>query len=300
MKVSVILTTYNSEQNLKISLPSVFAQTGLGEDFEFEIIAIDNCSQDGTLDVLRSYGIEPWINEKNSGGPNKGRNRGLEAATGDVICFLDDDDAWHPNKTMMQLEAIKQAPIITSSYLTLEHSSGRETVRGSQTGQIKVYPRNQTFLRKLKGEKGGQYHYMSTIMIDASLRHVKFEEYFGKHDFDWLLRLFENQESAQVEEVLVTRYVHNNNLSRTSLFRVMDYHFALLTLEEYHVRYPKECELGADRLNATRAKYHYELGQMKDARRFFVRSHWEMKNALYYLTTFVGSSWVKRKYMVFG
>ncbi|MEZ4721953.1 MAG: glycosyltransferase family 2 protein [Flavobacteriales bacterium] len=300
MKVSVILTTYNSERNLKVSLPSVFAQTGLGKDFEFEIIAIDNCSQDGTLEVLRSYGIEPLINEKNSGGPNKGRNRGLDLATGDVICFLDDDDAWHPDKTRMQLSAIGSAPIVTSSYLTLEQASGRETVRGSRSGEVKLYSRNQTFLNKLKGEKGIQYHYMSTIMIDASLRHVKFEEYFGKHDFDWLLRLFENQVSAQIEEVLVTRHVHDSNLSRTSLFRVMDYHFALLTLEDYTARYPKESELGSERLNATRAKYHYELGQMKDARRFFVRSQWEIKNALYYLTTFAGSAWVKRKYMVFG
>ncbi len=54
MKVSVIVTTYNSAENLRTSIPSVLTQDGNGSEFELEIIAVDNCSQDSTLDVLAS------------------------------------------------------------------------------------------------------------------------------------------------------------------------------------------------------------------------------------------------------
>jgi len=300
MKVSIIITTFNSQGNLRVSLPSLLAQKGLGEEFEFEIIAIDNCSTDNTLKVLEEYGVRYYVNDKNTGGPNHGRNRGLELATGDAICFTDDDDEWHPEKTRKQLEALKRAPIVTTGYLTVNRSDGSALLRGATGPETTFFKRNATFLQKLTRSHQGQYSYMSSIMISKTLKHVHFEEHFGMLDFDWLLRLFENRESIQVNLPLVTRYVHNSNISLTPGFRKTDYYYALYTLENYAERYPKEVAQARKRLNGTRARYHYGMGQMRHARKYFAQSSPDLKNLLYYITTFAGSRWVRKNYHVFG
>ena len=300
MKVSVIVTTYNSAENLRTSIPSVLTQDGNGSEFELEIIAVDNCSQDSTLDVLASYGIITLQNKRNTGGPNRGRNRGMEISTGDVICFLDDDDVWAPNKVKEQLKYIKQVPIVTCACLTVSKQDQSEYLRGVKADEITYYEQDQTFLAKLRRDPKAQNSYMSTIMISSDLKNVRFEEHFGSHDFDWLLRLFRNQSSIQINRNLATRFVHTSNLSRTSAFRVVDYHFAMLTIESYSDSFPKECKLCAERLNATRAKFHYEMGQMDIARRFFKKSQWEVKTALYYMSTYIGSDWVRKNHHVYG
>lgn len=89
MKVSIITATYNSAQTLADTLASLEAQTYS----DIEYIVIDGASKDSTLDVVKqnSTKVTRIISE-----PDKGiydaLNKGITAATGDIVGFLHSDD----------------------------------------------------------------------------------------------------------------------------------------------------------------------------------------------------------------
>lgn len=302
VKVSVIITTYNAENSIARTLDSVFSQDGLGSEFELEIIIIDDCSQDRTCDIVRCYDISQLIvNDANSGGPNKGRNSGLKKASGNYICFLDHDDTWQPAKIKNQLALVQIAPIVTCGYKTINTETGVELNSNTQDFRTSKYNQNDTFLKKLAKEKqGAQQTYFSTIMIANHLKHVLFEEHFGMVDYDWILRLFHNNCSVELNANLVCRYVGSKNLSLNHDYRIKDYYYSLMTLELYASHYIKEVTLAQKRINGSRARYYYLTGNMSSARKYFLHANIGIKEIIYYMTTFMGSSWVKRRFQVFG
>lgn len=91
-KISIIMPLFNAERYLPEALNSVLKQT-YGD---FELICIDDCSTDGTRIVIeelkkKDARIRLLVNEKNSGAAIS-RNKGLEAANGEYVLFLDGDD----------------------------------------------------------------------------------------------------------------------------------------------------------------------------------------------------------------
>lgn len=91
-KVSVIIPVYNVEPYLRECLDSVIHQT-LGD---IEIICIDDKSTDGSLEILREYATRDSriavIQAEVNGGLSAARNRGMDAATGTYLYFVDSDD----------------------------------------------------------------------------------------------------------------------------------------------------------------------------------------------------------------
>jgi glycosyltransferase involved in cell wall biosynthesis len=93
---SIVIPAYNRARELQLTLGSVMAQTFT----DFEVLLMDDGSTDDTAAVLRSF-ADPRIHydwAANSGGPATPRNRGIDAAKADWICFLDADDNWYPDK----------------------------------------------------------------------------------------------------------------------------------------------------------------------------------------------------------
>ena len=103
-KISVITPTHNGAQYLRQALDSV-----LGQSFQdFEHIIVDDCSTDGSWDLLQKLGGDyPWLKpvrlEQNAG-PIVARNRAIEMAQGRFLAFLDVDDFWLPHKLKKQIE----------------------------------------------------------------------------------------------------------------------------------------------------------------------------------------------------
>ena len=106
MKISVIIPTYNRKKTLARAIQSVINQSLS----PFEILIIDDGSNDGT---------EEWVKEnfqnikyiyQNNHGVSSARNIGIENANGDWVAFLDSDDEWLPNKLYEQVKAIDSNP----------------------------------------------------------------------------------------------------------------------------------------------------------------------------------------------
>lgn len=108
--VTVIITTYNRFDGMIIALESVRQQTHQN----IEVIIVNDCSTDKRY-YDYDYGDAKVhhlrINSKNKFGfacpGGYQRNFGLAAANGEYIAFLDDDDAWLPNKIELQLHAMQ-------------------------------------------------------------------------------------------------------------------------------------------------------------------------------------------------
>lgn len=300
LRVSVILGTFNSAAFIKRTVESVLSQEGNGRDFEIELLTVDDCSKDNTVEILRSLGLQPLSTQSPSGGPNRGRNTGLKHATGDFIALIDHDDTWHPEKIKTQLSVADLAPIITTGYNINDTTRRSKSPTGTGGPQVRFYDKNVTFLDRLARRKSGQPVYMSTIMFRRELSSILFEEEYGCVDYDWLLRLFEGNSSVHCSQALATRYVSGANLSLQSGYREKEYDLSVRTAESYRGKYPYEAAEAVYRINGTRARYHYVVGEMDLARHYLRKSSPGLKTSLYYLTSYAGSSLVKRFFRVFG
>lgn len=94
MKFSIIVPSYNSEKYIAELLNSLQNQSYDKKDFE--VILVDDCSSDNTLNVVEAYKNKLNLIIKqldtNSGGPGKPRNTALQLAQGEYVFFVDSDD----------------------------------------------------------------------------------------------------------------------------------------------------------------------------------------------------------------
>jgi len=84
--LSIIIPTYNSGEKLLKLLNSIFTSTYKN----FEVIVIDDCSTDNTLELIKQFHIRTFKLEKNCGQADA-RNIGASKAKADILVFLDSD-----------------------------------------------------------------------------------------------------------------------------------------------------------------------------------------------------------------
>lgn len=108
MDFSVTIPAYNVSGIVERSIRSAAAQTLP----PLEILVIDDCSTDNTVEVVKALGQEipalRLLSTPANGGPSAARNVGLRAAKGDWIALLDADDAWKPGR-LQRLSEVARA-----------------------------------------------------------------------------------------------------------------------------------------------------------------------------------------------
>lgn len=132
--ISVIVPIYNAEGTVSRCVESILNQSFSN----FELILVDDGSTDGSLEKCNYYSAQydriKVISQKN-GGASSARNKGLETACGDYVCFADADDyvtpIWldslfhaineHPNSLVIQNVLIEEP---SRTYLRYENLEG--------------------------------------------------------------------------------------------------------------------------------------------------------------------------------
>ncbi len=127
-KISVIMPVYNCERYLEQALQSVLSQSVK----ELEVIAVDDHSTDGSLDILRKCAekdtrIRVFCNEKNLG-VSAVRNIALEQVTGELVAFCDADDVVPAGAYEALVAAIEGADLAIGTFDDL-HYDGDQLMR---------------------------------------------------------------------------------------------------------------------------------------------------------------------------
>jgi glycosyltransferase involved in cell wall biosynthesis len=281
-KISVIIPTYNSEKFLDRAIVSVLNQVGVGMRFELEILVCDDKSTDGTLDIALKYiNRGAWLrilqNNKNSRGPNWGRNKGIKNATGDLLAFLDHDDEWLPEKTLHQIRLMKKydqdfaysGPIHKNTVASIQPDSD-------------IYQSLMTWTNRKAGA------YMGSILMKNENVPL-FDDY--QLEYKWLLDVTKDRRCIRTTPMVI-RYAHDNNLSQKEQYRLAAHEQLRKLLGDNAIR----------RETGTLARFYYKLGKYKESRFFFTQSNPTVKNYAYYFTSFYPklALWVVKRYNVFG
>lgn len=137
MKASVIISNYNYARYLPAAIESVISQTYDNT----EIIVVDDGSKDNSRDVILQLSQKypdkiKYIFQQNQG-QGAAFNTGFEAATGDIIAFLDADDVWKPNKLEKVVAAFNRSDVVGVMHL-LENIDGDSNViyQGNTVGKL--------------------------------------------------------------------------------------------------------------------------------------------------------------------
>jgi glycosyltransferase involved in cell wall biosynthesis len=105
--VSVILPVRDRAWCVARAIRSVLAQTYQ----ELELIVVDDGSTDGTREIVESFGSAVKLLTQSHKGVYAARNVALRHARGELIAFIDSDDAWYPEKLALQVPLFERAEV---------------------------------------------------------------------------------------------------------------------------------------------------------------------------------------------
>ena len=133
--VSVISPMYQAARFIDATIESV-----LGQSYQsWEHILIDDCSSDGTAEIVRRYADRDprlrLLSNSNNLGPSGSRNKGIRAARGRYLAFLDSDDLWEIEKLKEQIGFMTESDLALTYTACTENKRTRRSYRriGSTT-----------------------------------------------------------------------------------------------------------------------------------------------------------------------
>jgi len=192
---------------LERALRSVFAQTIAAG----EVIVVDDGSTDHTQELIHSrFPAARYLHQENRG-VSTARNRGIEAARGGWVAFLDSDDEWLPQKLECQLRRLAEQP-----ELRICHTEEIWIRRGSRVNPMKKHAKRGGWIFR---------HCLPLCAMSPSsiLLHREVFEAVGLfdeelpacEDYDLWLRITARYPVLFVEEPLIVKHGgHEDQLSR--------------------------------------------------------------------------------------
>ncbi|HEY7316997.1 MAG TPA: glycosyltransferase family 2 protein, partial [Candidatus Binatia bacterium] len=196
--VSVVIPTHNRAQLLQEAIESVLAQQGAGEQFDMEVIVVDDASSDDTPDVMRKYPQVRHIRLTTNHGEGGSRNVGIKASHGKYIAFLDDDDVMLPGRLKLQvpaMEAHSEVGVVYSQNIIRGKGLDKWWPDALRSGDVfdKTWPNArhapsgdvfQIFLKE-------EFLSMDTLLVRREAFHKAgyFENYPTEAHYDMFLRL---------------------------------------------------------------------------------------------------------------
>lgn len=128
MKISIVTTVYNIEKYISKCIESLLIQTYK----DIEIIIVDDCSNDSSMEIVSRYDDEriKIIKHSENMGAGWARRHGIEAATGEYVITIDGDD-WISHTFIEDLvkNAKETNADIVSGGITVVHSKEYEEIK---------------------------------------------------------------------------------------------------------------------------------------------------------------------------
>jgi hypothetical protein len=210
-RVSVIIPTRDRAALVVEAIGSVLAQTYR----DFEIVVCDDGSTDDTAARVAAFGPPVrYLRLDPTGRPGPTRNRGTDAARGDLVAFLDDDDLWEPEKLARQVDRIDRDPEVDVVYTDRCVVSAD----GTRSGPVSS-PDPDAGGRLLDEALGGRFPHNCTLLFrrEALARAGGFDEVaVAGGDLGFWLRIGRVLRAARVPEPLTLVRRRTGSLSQRS------------------------------------------------------------------------------------
>ena len=197
MKLSVVTVCLNARETIAEAVESVHAQT----HGDVEHIVVDGASDDGTLEILEQYrtGITTLISEPDPG-LYFAMNKGIEAATGDYLGFLNSDDVYHHTHVLESVADALAASQADAAHADLVYVGKDDSSRVVRYWNSKSYAPGMF--------EAGWHPAHPTLFVKTHLLKAMggFDTRYRYHaDFDLMVRLFVERKisSVYVPDVLV-------------------------------------------------------------------------------------------------
>ena len=214
--VSIVMPSYNTARYIGETIGSVQKQTYKN----WELIIVDDCSTDNSMDVIRSFN-EPRIrlfqNKKNSGAAIS-RNYALREAKGKWVAFLDSDDTWAPEKLEKQIRFMKE-----HGY-AFTFTDYRICLNGNWLPYINTGP-NVVTKRKMY-----DYCYFSTITVmyeREKIGLIQIANLRKNNDYAMWLQAIEKSNAYRLPECLSYYIKHDGSVSSGSKVKLIKWHYKL-------------------------------------------------------------------------
>lgn len=201
LPVSVVIPCFQCTSTIERAVKSVVEQVRPPA----ELILVDDCSGDGTLQLLYdiSYRYGAWVkvfpSERNTG-PSGARNQGWERASQPYIAFLDSDDTWNPNKLALQYDFMIANPdIALSGHQYMEQGESQYPASSAEKVVCTEIKSKALLLRN--------GIYTSTVMLARILpfRFRVTKRYAEDYDL-WQRMAFSGYRLVRIESPLAYRY----------------------------------------------------------------------------------------------
>ncbi len=128
--VSVIIPVRNGELYLAEAIDSVLKQTHPAH----EVIVVDNGSTDGSRRAAERFGRLVRVIDEPVPCIARARNAGVQAASGDLIAFLDADDLWDPPKLARQIDVLERQPEVDLVFTWMRDFISPELTEAQRAG----------------------------------------------------------------------------------------------------------------------------------------------------------------------
>jgi glycosyltransferase involved in cell wall biosynthesis len=204
---SVVMTTYNGGRYLKETIESILRQIFT----DFELIIVDDCSSDNSVEIATSYHdlrIRHFQNAKNLGISHT-RNRGLELARGEFIFACDQDDLSMSDRLEKQIEFMRANP-----GMAMVASSAKEwrngIVRSFYTPETRSHILHWRLFTRC-GIVHSSVCMRASVIKDFSLGYD--QTYHYAEDYVLFHKLAEHGEISILPDELVIYREHDNNAS---------------------------------------------------------------------------------------
>lgn len=220
--VSIIMPSYNTGKFIRETINSVVNQTYK----EWELIIVDDCSNDNTDEIVSSIKDDriKYLKNKVNSGAAITRNRALKEAKGKWIAFLDSDDLWKKEKLEKQMNFMKENNYYFSYTNYIEVDENDNPNGKKVTGPKKI-------------TKTGMFNYCwpgcLTVMYDADkIGLIQIEDIKKNNDYAMWLKICRKVDCYLLDEDLAMYRKREGSISNHGYISLIKWHYKLYKISE--------------------------------------------------------------------
>jgi len=273
--ISIILPLYNGGEFIEKTLLSIGQQSFNNA----ELIVVDDGSTDNSVEIIKNISSESScpilknlkIFSQKNGGVASARNHGIDAAKGEWLSFIDQDDIWLPGKLEKQIEMLHgtNASFCYTAF-TRFYSDGKEVPKQNGSSD-----RNKSLRSLISGQL---FIPPSAVLVKKEIAEIIGgfnSDFIPSDEWDFFLRILEKYDPVYCPEILVKFRSHPTSTAKKQKRKIFE---AQLKVIEQHTAIAKETGFYKE-LKKRKANVLWHLGKeheadndKKTAREFYIEA----------------------------